>query len=187
MPLAGTQACGDEQTAVFVTTRQPLTIPQVTALARSAEQEFPGPEAHAAGTGGQAHVASGRLPVQVVGAPHGVVLSEARHPLASRPHFSSAGGAERPRARHSEGGAGHDPQVAAPADPVQGCVHGVVLVTARQPAASTAQVTTDLLLLGSQNVPALLQAAGLAGHWQAAFGNAPPHGSPARQDVVALA
>ena len=92
-----------------------------------------------------------------------------------------------PALAHSEGGAGHEPHVAAPADPLQGCVHGVVLVTTRQPAASLAQVTTDLVLLGSQKVPALVQAAGLAGHWQAAFGNAPPHGSPDAQVVVALA
>jgi hypothetical protein len=172
---------------VLVTTRQPFIIPQVIALVASAEQLFPAPAAQAAGTGGQAQVASGRLPAHVVGAGQAVVLSEARQPLPSSPHFSSLPPEQSvPALVHSAGGVGQAPQVAAPAVPAQGCVHGVVLATTRHPAASTAQVTTDLGLLGSQKVPALVQAAGLAGHWQAALGNAPPHGSAVAQAVVAL-
>jgi len=74
-----------------------------------------------------------------------------------------------------------------PAVPVQGCEQVVAPVWTRQLAASTAQVTTDLLLLGSQKVPAALQAVGFAGHWQAALGKAVPHGSFEAQVVVALA
>jgi hypothetical protein len=124
--------------------------------------------------------------VQVVGEVHVVVLSEARQPLPSRPHFSSLPPVQSvPALVHSAGGVGHEPQVALPAVPVQGCAQEVVPVTTRQPAASAAQVTTALLLLGSQKVPAVLQAAGLAGHWQTAFGNVPPHGSLAAQVPVA--
>jgi hypothetical protein len=181
------QTWGDAQGTVLVTTRQPFTSPHVIALPPSPEQLVPAPEAQAAGTGGQAQVASGRAPAQVVGAVHDVVLRDARQPLASRPHFSSLPPVQSvPAVVHSAGGAGHAPQVAVPAVPAQGCVHGVVLVTTRQPAASTAHVTTDLSLLGSQKVPALVQAAGLAGHWQAAPGKAPPHGSPDVQELMAL-
>jgi hypothetical protein len=38
MPVAGAQTCGEVQPTALVTTRQPLTIPQVMALAPSVEQ-----------------------------------------------------------------------------------------------------------------------------------------------------
>jgi len=38
VPVVGEQTCGEVQPAVFVTTRQPLTIPQVIALVPSDEQ-----------------------------------------------------------------------------------------------------------------------------------------------------
>ena len=124
--------------------------------------------------------------MQVVGDMQAVVPNEARQPLPSRPHFSSFPDEQRaPLLVHSAGGVGHDPQVAAPAAPVQGWVQGVVPLWTRQLAASIAQVTTALLLLGSQKVPVPLQADGLAGHWQTALGNVPPHGSFDAQGVVA--
>jgi len=124
--------------------------------------------------------------VQVVGDVQAVVPSEARQPLPSRPHLSSLPAEQSvPLLVHSAGGVGHDPQVAAPAVPVQGCVQGVVPVSTRQLAPSKAQVITDLLLVGSQKLPMPLQADGLAGHWQAASGNVPPHGSFEAQGVVA--
>ena len=128
------------------------------------------------------------MPVQVVGEVQAVVLSEARHPLPSRPHFSSLPPVQSvPALVHSAGAVGQDPQVAEPAVPVQGWEQVVVPVSTRQLAPSSAQVTTDLVLLGSQKVPAEPQTAGFAGHWQAAFGNAVPHGSLEAQVVVALA
>ena len=60
-------------------------------------------------------------------------------------------------------------------------------VATRQLAASSAQVITALLLVGSQKVPAPVQPDGFAGHWQTALGNAVPHGSLLAQVVVALA
>src|SRR5579871_231288 len=178
VPVAGAQACGAVQATVLVTTRQPLTMPQVMAVAPSVEQVFPGPAAQAAGTCGQAQAALGSAPVQVVGDAHDVLLSEARQPFPSRPHFSSLPAEQSvPAVLHSAGGVGQEPQAATPAVTVQGCEQVEVPVTTRQPAASSPQLTTDLLLLGSQNVPGPLQAAGLAGHWQAALGKAVPHGS----------
>jgi hypothetical protein len=165
VPVAGAQTSGPVQPVVAVTTRQPLTIPQVIWDMPSVEQEVPGPAVQAAGTCGQAQVAPGKVPEQVVGEVQVVVLTAARQPLPSRPHFSSLPPEQSvPALVHSDGGAGHDPQVAEPAVPVQGWLHDVAPVWTRQPAGSSAQVTTDLLLVGSQNVPAALQAAGLAGH-----------------------
>jgi hypothetical protein len=165
VPVAGAQTCGEVHPTVVVTTRQPLTIPQVIWDVPSAEQEVPGPAAQAAGTCGQAQVAPGKFPEQVVGDVHVVRLTEARQPLPSRPHLSSLPLEQSvPALVHSDGGVGHEPQVAEPAAPVQGWLQAVVPVWTRQPAPSSAQVTTDLLLVGSQKVPAALQAAGLAGH-----------------------
>ena len=109
-----------------------------------------------------------------------------KQPFVSSAQVSSCPPAvqSRPAAVHSAGGAGHAPQLAAPAVPVQPCPQAVLPVITRHCAASSAQVTT-LAAAASQYVPALpLHTAGAAGQVQAAFGKAPPHGSLDAQVVL---
>jgi hypothetical protein len=178
--------CGEAQVLVAVCTRQPDTIAQVTTVTPSDAQVVPAPAAQMAGTAGQAQLAVGNAPEQDLGEVHALLDSLARHPLPSRPHVSSwpPDVQSAPEAVHSLGGAGHDPQLALPALPVQPWLQVMLLVTTRHCAASIAQVTACVLVV-SQYVPGLpLQTAGAAGQVQAALGNEPPQGSVEAQVVL---
>jgi len=172
------QTCGAAQVLVAVWTRQPDTVAQVTTVAPSEAQVVPAPAAHTDGTAGQAQEAAGKLPPQAVGASQVLTAVLLRQPFASSAQVSSCPPdvQSRPAAVHSAGGAGHAPQLAAPAAPVQPWPQAVLPVITRHCAASSAQVTT--LPEPSQYVPALpAHTAGAVGQVQAACGNAPPHGS----------
>jgi hypothetical protein len=142
-------------------------------------QEVPAPSVQAAGTDGQRHFAFGRLPLQESGVPHAIDEVVVRHPLllvsqVSRFPFAAQ---TLPAIVHSAGGVGQLPQAAAPAVPVQATLQTFGDEATRQFWPSSEQVTT--FPFPSQKVPAwpVLQTAGLVGQVQAAFGNAPPHGS----------